>query len=152
IPGNRIHPISKKFEAYIPLPNNLADPKRNLVSNPLEEDTINQYNSRVDHLFNASNTFFASYNMTDRYHIVPAVGSVGGGTAAGGQSQVGGARFNDRSQHASTSYTHIFSARLLNELSAGFVRFQHNEIGRNQGHLFEQEFGIPGTVDQPVRA
>jgi hypothetical protein len=100
----------------------------------------------VDHLFNASNTFFASYNMTDRYHIVPAVGSVAGVAAAGGESQVGGARFNDRSQHASAGYTHIFSARLLNELTLGFVRFQHNEIARNQGHPFEQDFGIPGTV------
>ncbi len=150
IPAGRIHPISKKIEAYLPLPNNLRDPRRNLVSNPLEEDTINQYNSRVDHLFNASNTMFASYNLTDRYHVVPAVGSVGGGAAAGGQSQVGGARFNDRSQHFSLGYTHIFSPRLLNELSLGFVRFQHNEIGRNQGKSFEPEFGIPGTETKPA--
>ena len=149
IPSNRIHPISKQILAYIPIPNNLSDPRRNLVSNPLEEDTIYQYNGRVDHVFNQSNTIFGSYNVTDRYHIVPAVGSVAGGAAGGGQSQVGGAQFNDRSQHFSSGYTHLFSPNLLNELTAGFVRYQHNEIGRNQGTTFEQSFGIPGTETKP---
>lgn len=152
IPSSRIHPVSKEFLAYIPLPNNLADPRRNLISNPLEEDTIYQYNGRVDHTFNQNNTIFASYNVTDRYHIVPAVGSVAGGAAGGGQSQVGGARFNDRSQHLSSAFTHLFSPRMLNELTAGFVRYQHNEIGRNQGTTFEQQFRIPGTETKPELA
>ncbi|MEO7651741.1 MAG: carboxypeptidase-like regulatory domain-containing protein, partial [Bryobacteraceae bacterium] len=152
IPADRIHPISQKIQAFLPLPNNLRDPRRNLISNPLEEDTIDQYNTRVDHLFNGSNTIFGSYNITDRYHVVPAVGGVGGGAAAGGQSQVGGARFNDRSQHMSVGYTHIFSPTMLNELNVGFVRFQHNEIGRNQGKVFESQFGIPGTETNPELA
>ena len=118
----------------------------------MEEDTIHQYNGRFDHVFNQSNTFFASHNVTDRYHLVPAVGSVAGGAASGGQSQVGGARFNDRSQHFSSAYTHIFSPTMLNELTAGFVRYQHNEIGRNQGTTFEQGFGIPGTETKPSLA
>lgn len=152
IPASRIHPISRQVLAFIPLPNNLADPRRNLVSNPLEEDTIYQYNGRVDHVFSQSDTVFASYNVTDRYHIVPAVGSVAGGAAGGGQSQVGGARFNDRSQHLSAGYTHLFTPTMLNELTAGFVRYQHNEIGRNQGTTFEREFGIPGTETKPELA
>jgi hypothetical protein len=152
IPTARIHPISQKILAFVPLPNNLADPRRNLVSNPLEEDTINQYNGRFDHSFNASNTVFVSHNVTDRYHLVPAVGSVAGGAAAGGQSQVGGARFNDRSQHFSSSYMHLFSPRIINELLVGMVRYQHNEIGRNQGTTFEQQFGIPGTETKQALA
>ena len=150
IPRDRIHPVSADIMTFVDPVNNPADPARNLVTNASAMDDINQYNGRFDHLFSENDTLMFSYNITDRKSAFPSVGGVSGvGTGTGGFQDVGGARFDDRSQHMSFAYTHIFSPNVLNEIRGGFVRYQHNEIGRNQGTLFEAErWGIPGSENR----
>ncbi len=149
IPQNRMHPTSLQVLEFIDLPNNPNDPRRNLISNSSARDDFNQYNSRFDHIFREKDSLMFSYNMTDRKSLFPVVGTVAGGAAQGGFAKVGGARFNDRSQQMSFAWSHIFSPNTINEFRGGFVRYQHNEIGRNQGTTFESDFKIPETETRP---
>ncbi len=150
IPRDRIHSVSADIMTFVDPVNNPGDPARNLVTGAAARDDVNQYNSRLDHHFSDNDTLMFSYNITDRTSEFPSIGGVSGvGVGTGGFKDVGGAQFNDRSQHMSFAYTHIFSPNLLNEFRGGFVRFQHNEIGRNQGTLFEAErWGIPGSENR----
>jgi type 1 fimbria pilin len=150
IPRDRIHSVSADIMTFVDPVNNPGDPARNLITRASAKDDVDQYNSRLDHIFGDNDTLMFSYNITDRKSEFPSIGGVSGvGVGTGGFKDVGGAQFNDRSQHMSFAYTHIFSPNLLNEFRGGFVRFQHNEIGRNQGTLFEAErWGIPGSENR----
>ena len=142
IPQNRIHPTSAKIMDYIFPPNNPADPKRNLVTNPVERNDMDQINTRFDHHFGNSDSLFFSWNWSDRFRPVPT-----------GIGEVGGQKFTQTSQHYTLSHTHIISPVTLNEFRFGVMRFLHREEGNSVGTLFESDlFGIPETETRSDRS
>ena len=149
IPASQISPIAANYMALYPL--------------PLTSGTANNYtgtygrtqfshtaDGRVDHHFNDSNLFFARYTInavsTFTPPVFPAVNGVqGGGVSYDGPSQ-------EWAQNAQMDYVHIFNAKALLELKAGYTRvniasYPINALGQN----LAAKFGLTGVnVSNPT--
>jgi outer membrane receptor protein involved in Fe transport len=143
IPGGSIDPISQAYMNLYPDPNQPPGGDFNFIISPVESDTINQGDGRVDYNFSPSNQFFLRYSMSRRTDIRP---SPLPGLANGGDSSTGVGHEN--TYGASFGFTHTFTPTTVNE-----VRFGFNQVHVRRGVpvdgnvLPSAELRVPGVPD-----
>lgn len=147
-PGNKIplkdqDPIGAAIAKFFPDPNR-SDPAQNFVSVPVLRDDLNHVNVRVDHRFSPQDTFFARYSFADEDLFNP-FDPLSDPTNLPGF----GTFWPTRTQSIALSYTHVFSAALINEFRSGYNRRRIGLFPQNQGNDVGGKLGIPGLPRDP---
>ena len=139
IPSDRIDPVS---QAYMNLYPDANQGDRYIVF-PIEKDTINQGDGRVDYNRSEHDQFFLRYSMSRRTDIRPAPLP---GLANGGDSSTGVG--HEDTYGASLGFTHIFTPSIVNEARIGF---NHVHIRRGipvDGTMLPSgDLRVPGVPD-----
>ena len=143
IPNNDIssmlNPISQAvLKAYLPAPNNPADPLRNYIFSGSLSDDVNEYSGKIDLRPNNRNNFFGRYTISTRPRYVP-----GAFPLVGGDNQL------IRPQNLVLSDVVNLSSNTLLEVSGSYTRYIANFIQQNQGKDIAGQLGIQGPLANP---
>ncbi len=145
IPSSRLDPIALALLAQVP-----ASTSGGLVQNLLAVDQqinpMNQFAVRIDHrLGNADNVFgrFTIYHVSDRQPF---------GTSSLGETLVPGfgRSVATTSRSLALGHTHLFTARVMNELRFGFLDVSGGQTSLNQGIDFAARAGLRGVTTDPL--
>lgn len=141
IPANRINPVSQNIQdRFYPLPN-FGDPNvltsQNYRENKIRpRDPSTYWTTRIDHRFSDRDTIFGRYTWHRAFNR----------TYEGNLPTIG-RRFQQRDNRAATvSYTHTFSATLLNEFRWGVVLNNNPVEGPINGPSLVNELGLVGLA------
>ena len=134
VPLAAIDPTALGYFRLFPAPNiNLTSSFNNFLYNPAASFNSSTGDLRIDHHFNASNTFFARYSYNNSHAFTPPFLPNVNGVAAGGSLQPVPGYSNTLVHNGQLGYTHIFSPSLLLELKAGYSYFDLYAPGLNDG-------------------
>ena len=143
IPSNLISPVSQSLQSiFYPTPNCGAPNQQagNWCGNLPKTSDFNIVDGRVDHYFSERDTIFGRWS----YHRAPILGQRGLLPPVGPYNQ----QRND--DNAILSYTHTFSARLLNEFRAGFSRDTSDVSSQLMGDKIISQVGIQGVTNSGI--
>ena len=151
IPANRIDPISQAFMNLYPNANqavqvpNPPNAGNNFIISPIESDTIDQGDGRIDYVPSEKDRVFLRYSQSGRTDIRPAPLP---GLANGGDSSTG-IGYED-TEGASLGYTRTISTTSVNEIRIGFNHV-HVRRGLPVGGtvLPASELQVPGAPNDP---
>jgi len=139
IPSDRIDQISQAYMNLYPD----ANQGDRFIIFPIEQDSINQGDGRVDYNHSQHDQFFLRYSMSRRTDIRPAPLP---GLANGGDSSTGVG--HEDTYGASLGFTHIFTPTTVNEARFGF---NHVHIRRGvpvDGNVLPPpDLLVPGVPD-----
>ena len=139
--GHAIDPIVLNYLKLFPAPTN-ANLTNNFIISPSRTQSSNTFDVRIDHRFNANNSFFGRYTYNNvQTFIPPALGTVGGFQISGGRYIFAGPATNGAQQYA-FDYTHIFTQNLLIDLRAGFTRMNNLSLPLNYGASADTKVGF----------
>lgn len=117
IPQNRLDPVAMALLNRFPLPTS-SGTANNYTRIANEPDDQHQFDARVDHRFSSRNVVFGrySYSIDDTSPATPLPDGSGAITTGviGAATTLG--------QGFASSYVHVFSDRMSNELRAGYTR------------------------------
>ncbi|MBI3207601.1 MAG: TonB-dependent receptor [Candidatus Solibacter usitatus] len=139
-PGGRIpqqfqHPIGVGLANFYPLANR-NNPAQNFVSSPIQRDSANQMDMRVDHALRNSN-LTVRYSMTDRSQFAPFAGPQFAQIPGFGNA------VPSRAQNLMAGETRSFTPTVLNELRLAFSRVSSGASPEITGNNVNRAFGIP---------
>jgi hypothetical protein len=143
IPSNLISPVSQNLQSFFyPQPNCGAPNQQagNWCGNLRRFNDFNVVDGRMDHYFSERDTIFGRWS----YHRAPILGQRGLLPPVGSYDQ----QRNDG--NAVLSYTHTFSASLLNEFRAGFSRDTSNVASQLMGDKIISQVGIQGVTNTGI--
>ena len=145
IPSGSIDAISQAFMNLYPAPNQPAGSSSNFIISPIERDTIDQGDGRLDYAVSEKDRVFLRYSQSGRTDIRPAPLP---GLANGGDSSTG-IGYED-AKGASVGYTRTLTSRAVNEIRVGFNHV-HIRRGLPVGGavLPPPELQVPGVPDDP---
>jgi hypothetical protein len=149
IPVSRFDPASAKLIAAMTAPNlpgsvSLTGVANNYLSNPVEPDTTDQGDVRVDHRLSDKDSFFGRFSMSDQSLSPPAALPPPLSAAAFSSGD-----WTNNTRQGMFSETHIFSSRVVNEFRAGYTRLRTERLQFNSGDNLSAQFGIPGVPFGP---
>jgi hypothetical protein len=145
IPTNRLDPVAIKLLSLYPAPTQ-PGLLNNYSVNRKNSTDVNSFDIRLDQYFSEKDQAFVRYSYAHSPSQFPGpfTGPAdGGGFANGNQTS--------DTQGAALSYTHSFSATLVNEMRAGFNRehtIREQPFGSDTTNLPAQ-YGIPGVLQTP---
>src|SRR4051812_9831271 len=158
IPSDRINPKLQAFLLqYVPQPNMMAMSSGRDSNNYLdirnENHIQNQGTVRLDHNFANNDSIMARYSLSSERGFSPSNGS----TSTSENLPGFGANFDNFSQHAVISWTHVFSSNKLNTASLAMSRLSMDHTSENNskndivGQLGIEGigFGGPGAWGAP---
>jgi hypothetical protein len=137
IPQSRWDPISPKWLALYPLPNQPGETK-NFVSNPKERVYADAYNVRVDHRISSKDFIFGRFSGNNGDNQVP--------TILPSPANQQGHSFPDGTSWM-FSETHSFAPSVFNEFRFGRI-YTHITQDIDDPRMFD-EFGIKGALNEP---
>lgn len=138
--------IALKFFALYPLPNTVGSNPLNGVFtySPLNTQTSNLYDGRLDHHFSSRDSVFARYAQNQVNTFIAGTLPAVGGIDSGGSATFPGTSFQ-RAQQLVLSYTHVASSRTLYEAKAGFTHLLNRTLPLTYGSNLGNAFGIQGS-------
>ena len=144
IPLSRFDGPTLKLIGFMPAPNvpgsvSPTGVANNYLSNPVEPDTTDQGDVRVDHRFSSEDSFFARFSMSDQNLTPPA--SIPPPLSAAAFSS---GDWTNNTRQGVFSETHIFSPRVVNEFRAGYTRLRTERLQFNANDNLSAQIGIPG--------
>jgi len=144
IPLSRFDPAALKLIGFMPAPNVPGSSSgtgvaNNFLSNPVEPDTTDQGDVRVDHRISEKDSFFARFSMSDQALTPPA--SIPPPLSAAAFSS---GDWTNNTRQAVFSETHIFSPHMVNEFRAGYTRLRTERLQFNANDNLSTQVGIPG--------
>ncbi|MCX6631221.1 MAG: TonB-dependent receptor [Candidatus Solibacter sp.] len=142
IPKPYLNPVGLAIAALYPLPNR-GVANQNYVSSPAERDRDDHFDIRVDHNLGPSDELAVRYSFADRALFEPFTGPSFAAIPGFGDN------VPRRAQNAMASETHIFSARLLNELRFGLNRVSAGAFQENLGRNLNRDVGLPVVSANP---
>jgi hypothetical protein len=144
IPLQRFDAASLKLIAFMPAPNvpgsvSKTGVANNYLSNPVEPDTTDQGDVRIDHKISIRDSLFARFSMADQNLTPPAAipPPLSGAAFSSGD-------WTNNTRQAMFSETHIFSPRVINEFRAGYTRLRTERLQFNANDNLSSQVGIPG--------
>jgi hypothetical protein len=151
IPANRFDAVTAKLINAYPLPTS-AGLANNLVTNPTKKQDWNQLDTRVDHEFNSSNSFFTRYSWSKTDTVSPltfppvTIAGVPQAIGLGNEDTFAGTAALT-AQHVVLSFVHTFSPRLIADLRAGYNRFKldYTQEGSEFGQPLGNLLGVPNA-------
>jgi Carboxypeptidase regulatory-like domain len=134
IPSERINPLLTDFlMKYVPMPNMSmmtgGPDSNNYLDIRNETHTQSQGTLRVDHDFSGGDTLFGRYSIGTEKGFSPSSGV----TATTEDLPGFGANFDNRSQQAVISWTHIFAPNKVNTGSFAVSRLSMDRTSQNDG-------------------
>jgi hypothetical protein len=139
IPAGRIDPIAAKLMALYPLPTATDRLVGNFLANPVKEFNQNYVNARIDHTLSQSDSLFGRVTLDHATQFYPYAFDYG---RAGTYSTID---YLTKARNIALSETHIFSPRLLNQLTGGYNYVINLMTPIGEGQNLAQQFGIPGA-------
>ena len=141
IPNGSMDPIAKAYMSLYPDGNQ----GNRYIIFPIERDTIDQGDGRVDYNPSQKDQFFLRYSMARRTDIRP---SPLPGLANGGGSSTGVGHEN--TYGASLGFTHIFTPTTINDARVGFNHvFIRRGVPEGGNVLPPTELQVPGVPNDP---
>ncbi len=143
IPKQYLNPAGLAIAALYPLPNRPVA-NQDYVSSPAQRDRDDHFDVRVDHNLRPSDDVAFRYSFGDRALYEPFTGPSFAAIPGFGDN------VPRRAQNAAASETHIFSARLLNELRFGLDRVSAGAFQENVGRNLNRDIGLPQISGNPL--
>jgi len=145
IPAGRLDANAIKLLNLFPAPNGPAL-FNNFSSDPVTQNTVNQFDVRADQNFSEKDQMFARFSYSDNpvFYPGPFQGFADGGSFSDGdQTAV--------AINAALSWTHSFSATLVNEARLGYNRIGTSRLQPFANDLSDipGQFGIQGVPQVP---
>jgi hypothetical protein len=142
VPQGYLNSVGLAIAALYPQPNRSAA-NQNFVSSPAERDRDDHFDVRVDHNLRPSDDLALRYSFADRALYEPFTGPSFAAIPGFGDN------VPRRAQNAMAGETHIFSARLLNELRFGLDRVSAGVFQQNLGRPLNRDVGLPQVSTNP---
>jgi carboxypeptidase family protein len=144
IPKARWDPAAANLIALMPGPNVPGDvsPRgvgNNYLINPVEPNTTDQGDIRIDHKISNSDSIFGRFSMSNQTLTPPA--RIPPPLAA---AQFSSGDWTNNTRQVVLSETHIFSPRIVNEFRAGYTRLRTERLQFNSNENLSEKIGIPG--------
>ncbi len=144
IPLSRFDPASLKLIGLMPTPNvpgsvSLTGVANNYLTNPVEPDTTDQGDVRIDHRISDKDSFFARFSISDQALSPPAAIPPPLSAAAFSSGD-----WTNNTRQGVFSETHIFGPRVINEFRAGYTRLRTERLQFNSNENLSAQVGIPG--------
>jgi hypothetical protein len=142
IPQGYLNPVGLAIAALYPQPNRVT-PNQDFVSSPAQRDREDHFDVRVDRNLRPSDDLALRYSFADRALYEPFTGPSFAAIPGFGDN------VPRRAQNAMAGETHIFSARLLNELRFGLDRVSAGVFQQNMGRNLNGQVGLPEVSTNP---
>jgi len=144
IPSSLISPLALQILNLYPLPSSGAS-AGNYLAQPVGNDTLDQYNIRVDHKFNDLNQLTLRYSYGHKDIFEPytenSVTNIPGF----------GDYVRDRGHNALINYTRVFGPSTTNSLVLGFNRAGRTILQQNFGTNVDQLWGVNYLPQNPLQ-
>lgn len=149
IPASRFDPASKRLIDLFPLPNvpgavSPAGVANNYLSSPSEPDTVNHFDTRIDHRISDSDSIFGRLSFSNETRTPP--GAIPPPLDA---SSFSSGNFLNDARNAVLTETHIFSPRIVNELRLGYSRNRSERLQFNADKNLSLQYGLKGIPFTP---
>jgi len=150
IPQDRWNPISKTLLDLFPAPNipgsvDTSGVANNYLTNPVEPDTTNQFDVRIDHKISDSDSIFGRFSFSNN-HLQPP-GAIPPPIDA---ADFASGDFLNNARNVVVTETHIFTPRTVNELRLGYSRNRSERLQFNSDKNLSAQYGIPGIPFGPT--
>jgi hypothetical protein len=142
--GGSLDPLAVKLAALYPVPNVANNPSINYLANPVLSETRNNFDVRVDEKISDVDSTFFRFSFENQPSNIP--GTFGG--LADGGGFFSGVEDNSYRSFA-TSWTHVFTPRLVNEFRLGYNRINSQRFELNSDTNVSAEIGFPGVPFEP---
>ncbi len=145
LPAGRLDPNAVKLMSLFPSPTPGLVGRQNYSSFASAQQTINQYDIRVDQNFSAKDILFGVYDSSRTVYTTPP------NLPGLAEGQNFGAGTTEAPRYAiALGYTHVFTPTLTNEVHAGWshsieriIPFEANTLG------IPEQYGITGVPQSP---
>ena len=147
IPSSRLDPTAQRVLQEVPLPNAPDAPgSLNYQALSANEFDIEQWSTRVDHVFSDRDSIFGRFYWANFDDVRPGMFP---GPAVGNGSATVGIEQGDKVRNVGLSHTHTFNPTTLNELRLGYnwKRFFRLTLERDQN--WAEILGIQGPSQNP---
>jgi hypothetical protein len=145
ISSQRLDPVAVALLAQVPLPN-LPGIAQNLLTTGDQSINGNQYSARLDHQFTPQDTTFLRVSLFDAREADPFGSSVLQESLLPGF----GRNLSTHAINGAASWTHAFSANVLNESRFGFLTVDGGQTSPNAGIPFAARSGLQGVTTNPL--
>jgi hypothetical protein len=143
IPRSRINPLGENLVNLYPQPNS-QDPARNYVGTPRRVFDNGIPTVRIDHQLSPRGNLFGRFTLNNPYEQSPGQAPTPFFTGFDAVQ-------DDKNLQASVGYTRTFSPTIVNEFTAGFVRFRRDRTSEDAGRRdWISELGIRGVPTDPL--
>jgi hypothetical protein len=150
IPVDRFNPVAKTLMDLFPAPNipgsvDVTGVGNNYLTNPVEPDTTNQFDVRIDHKISDSDSIFGRFSFSNN-HLTPPTAippPLDGADFASGD-------FLNNARNLVITETHIFTPRTVNELRLGYSRNRSERLQFNSDKNLSTQYGISGIPFGPT--
>jgi acyl-coenzyme A thioesterase PaaI-like protein len=150
IPKNRFNPVAQTMLALFPAPNtpgsvDVTGVGNNYLINPVEPDTTNQFDVRIDHKISDSDSIFGRFSFSNNHlsppgEIPPPIDS----------ADFASGDFLNNARNLVITETHIFTPRTVNELRLGYSRNRSERLQFNSTKNLSAQYGIQGVPFGPT--
>jgi hypothetical protein len=141
IPATRINPVARALLGLLPAPTSPTPagqaPVNNYNFNQTRTENMNEDSLKLDHVFSAKDSVFATANYYNDPSHEPQVNSCGSEDIPGF-----GCTLGLKEQLYGLGETHIFSPSMVNEARMGFTMTTQPAIGFSASVPFWSQFGI----------
>ncbi len=150
IPQNRFNSVAKTLMDLFPAPNipgsvDVTGVGNNFLSNPIEPDTTNQFDVRIDHKISDSDSIFGRFSFSNN-HLTPP-GEIPPPLDA---ADFASGDFLNNARNLVITETHIFTPRTVNELRLGYSRNRSERLQFNSTKNLSAQYGIAGIPFGPT--
>ena len=144
IPESQIDPIAAAFLQHVPLPNTPGE-SQNLTATELQINNVDQVSVRIDQRLGSADQLFGRFSTFDAKDHQPF------GTSGLQETLVPGfgRDVTTKARNIGISHTHVFSAKVMNELRAGWLRVTGGQVSVNRGTDFAGQVGLQGVTRDP---
>ena len=142
--GGFLDPLAARLAALYPPAGVLQPTGNNFLSNPVLQETRNNFDIRVDQKFSDNDYAFFRFSYEDQPRSIPGTfpGYADGGGFFSGEEENSYRSF-------ATSWTHIFRPQLINEFRLGYNRINSRRLQLFANTNVSGQLGFPGVPFAP---
>jgi hypothetical protein len=144
IPAALINPIAAKVVQLYPAPNvnsNVSGAGFNYSNQPVRKLNEGTFDVRIDHNFSNKDSIFARFSYDQATNFVPGGSPTWSEANAFGSNQ----HIENHGRNVVGTETHVFSANLINQFTAGYNRIFNHILSYGTGTCEAALLGIPGA-------
>jgi len=142
--GGFLDPLALRLAALYPQPNVFNNPAINFTTNPVRQETRNNFDVRIDHKFSDKDDSFYRFSYENQPSLIPGPfpGVADGGGFFSGDE-------DNAYRSFALSETHLFRPELINEFRFGYNRVHSRRFQLNFNQNVSAALGFPGVPFGP---